>query len=137
MKTTIKTGTPTLLLVAGQRELNLARGVPMPEFLHSLEKFAKLADFQSIANPIPPKIAITGVALMMNLPADHAIYVEIIPQEPSKVNDILFVLAPLQRKTKAQPNAINATIGPYDANKTPLLGACASPIVPKILFLSK
>ena len=73
MNTIASIGTPTWLFDAGQSDLNLALGVPIPEFLHSFEKFEKLADFQSIAIPMPPKIAIIGVALMINLPADQAI----------------------------------------------------------------
>ena len=66
-------GMAGLRLVAGQTDLNLVLGVPMPDRRHSLTKEVKSAPCQSIARPIPPTTAIAGVALKMNLPADHAI----------------------------------------------------------------
>ena len=108
----MRTGIPDCCFVAGHKDLNLARGVPIPEFRHSLVKLLKLAEFQSITKPIPPRIAIIGVALEINLAADQAIYAEIIPQDPKRVRVLLSVLEPLHKNTKAQPNAISDTIGP-------------------------
>ena len=65
-------GTPGLALVAGQIDLNLVPGVPIPEFLQALLKAEKFALPHSIDIPIPPATAIDGVALMMNLPAVQA-----------------------------------------------------------------
>ena len=70
---TIRTaGTPGLAFEAGQIDLNLDLGVPIPEFLHTLLKAEKLAAPQSIEIPIPPTTAIAGVALMMKRPAVQA-----------------------------------------------------------------
>ena len=68
--------------VAGQIDLNLVLGVPIPERRHSLTKEEKLAPSQSIIRPIPPTTAIAGVALKMNLPADQAMYVAMTTHRP-------------------------------------------------------
>ena len=130
-------GIPGRALEAGQRDLKRVLGVPIPELRHTLAKDGKLAAPQSMEIPMPPTTAITGVALMMKRPADHAMYVAIMVQRPSRVSSDLFFLLPLHNSKNAQPIAIKATMGPYDANRTPRSGAWASPMVPKILFLEK
>ena len=130
-------GIPGRDFVAGHIDRNLVRGVPIPEFLQTLEKAEKFALPHSIEIPMPPETAMTGVAFMMNRPADQAMYVAINAHSPRRVMLDLFRLVPRQRRTKAHPIAIRATIGPYDANSTPLSGACASPIVLNILFFEK
>ena len=105
-------GTPGRALVAGHRDLNRVLGVPIPEFLHTLAKDGKLADPHSMEIPIPPTTAITGVALMMKRPADHAMYVAIMVQSPNRVNSDLFFLLPLHNSKNAQQIAMRATIGP-------------------------
>ena len=101
-----------LLFVAGQIDLNLVLGVPIPDRRHSLTKEEKLAPSQSIIRPIPPTTAIAGVALMMKRPADHAMYVAIMVQRPRRVSSDLFFLLPLHNSKNAQPIAIKATMGP-------------------------
>ena len=133
----IMAGTPGRALVAGHKDLKRVLGVPIPEFLHTLANAGKLADPQSIDIPMPATAAIAGVALIMNRPADHAMYVAIIVQRPRRVSSDLFFRLPLHNSKNAHPIAIIATTGPYDANNTPLSGAWASPIVPNILFLEK
>ena len=64
-------GIPGRALVAGHRDLKRVFGVPIPEFLQTLENADMLAALHSIEIPIPPTTAIAGVALMMNRPADH------------------------------------------------------------------
>ena len=99
-------------LDADQTERNLALGVPMPEMRQTFENLEKFAEFHIIAIPIPPTTAIAGVALMMNLPAVHAMYVAIITQRPNNVLLGLFFRAPLNNRTMPQPIAIKATTGP-------------------------
>ena len=123
--------------MAGHKDLNLVLGVPMPEFLLTLVNAEKFALSHSIEIPMPPAMAITGVALMMNRPAVQAMYVAMLAHSPSRVRLDLFLLIPLHSNTNAQPIAIREIIGPYDAKRTPLSGACASPIVLKILFFEK
>ena len=108
----IMAGTPGRALEAGQRDLKRVLGVPIPEFLHTFVKEGKLAAPQSMEMPIPPTTAITGVALMMKRPADHAMYVAIMVQRPSRVSSDLFFLLPLHNSKNAQPIAIRATMGP-------------------------
>ena len=62
---------PGRALVAGHRDLKRVLGVPIPEFLQTLENVGRLAAPHSIEIPIPPTTAKAGVALMMNRPADH------------------------------------------------------------------
>ena len=70
--TMIIAGTPGLAFVAGQSDLNRVPGVPIPELRHAFVKEEKFALPHSMDIPIPPATAIGGVALMMNLPAAHA-----------------------------------------------------------------
>ena len=105
-------GTPGRALVAGHRDLKRVLGVPIPEFLHTLVKAGKLAAPHSMEIPIPPTTAITGVALIMKRPADHAMYVAIMVQSPRRVRSDLFFLLPLHNSKNAQPIAIRATMGP-------------------------
>ena len=67
----IMAGMPGRALVAGHRDLKRVLGVPIPEFLQTLENVGRFAALHSIEIPIPPTTAIAGVALMMNRPADH------------------------------------------------------------------
>ena len=84
----------------------------MPERRHSLAKEEKLAPFHIMAIPRPPTTAMAGVALKMNLPADHAMYVATMTQIPRSKWLWRSLLAPRQIRTRAHPTAINATIGP-------------------------
>ena len=77
-------GIAGLPLVAGQTDLNLVLGVPIPERRHSLTKDVKSAPSQSIIRPMPPTTAMAGVALKMNLPADHAMYVAMMTHSPRR-----------------------------------------------------
>ena len=108
----IMAGTPGRALEAGQRDLKRVLGVPMPEFRHTLVKDGRLAALHSMEIPIPPTTAITGVALMMKRPADHAMYVAIMVQRPRRVSSDLFFLLPLHNSRNAHPIAIKATMGP-------------------------
>ena len=130
-------GMPGLLLLAGQIERNRVRGVPIPERRHSLAKPTKLARCHIDEIPIPPTTAIAGVALKMKRPAEKAMYAAMNTQRPRSISPCFSFLAPFHIMIKATPIEIRNTIGPYEAKRTPRLGACASPIVPKILFLEK
>ena len=122
-KTSRSAGTVECFLVAGQTDLKRVRGVPIPERRHSLTKPEKSAAFHNIAMPRPPTTAIAGVALKMNLPADHAMYVAIRTHSPSSRLLCCSRRAPRHISNNAQPTAMSATIGPYEAKRTPLLGA--------------
>ena len=73
----------------------------------------------------------------MKRPADQAMYIAIRTHNPRRIWLCFSLRAPRHNNITATIIAINETIGPYDAKRTPLLGACASPIVPNILFLEK
>ena len=122
-RTRSSAGTAECFLVAGQTDLRRVRGVPIPERRHSFAKPVKSALFHIMAMPRPPTTAIAGVALKMNLPADHAMYVAISTHSPSSRLLWRSRRAPLHISKIAQPTAMSATIGPYEANRTPLLGA--------------
>ena len=73
MKTSINAGIIGCFWLAGRIELKRVRGVPIPDRRHSLTKPEKFAIFHKDEIPRAPTIAMAGVALKINRPADHAI----------------------------------------------------------------
>ena len=130
-------GTPGCLRPARIVELNLAREPLTPIRLHVFEKALTPLERHSPTIAAAPMMAITGVALNMNRPADQAMY-DAKRIHIDKTMCVCFrVRNPRHREMKPMPNANMNTSGPKFANNCPRLGACASAIVPNTLFLEK
>ena len=123
MNTSTSAGIIGFFALAVLAERKRALGVPIPARRHSLMKPEKSAIFQSAAIPMAPTTAIAGVALRINLPAVQAMYEAIITHRPARERPCFSSRAPRHSKMNAQPRAIRVTIGPKEANSTPLLGA--------------
>ena len=136
-RTMIAAGTPGLDLLAEKVLLNLALGEPTPVFFQCLTNSVGFAYAHIAVRPTPPTTAIGGPALNMKRPAVHDMYDATTIHVPN-VNEARFsFLPPLHISIRPYPMAAMVTMGPNDANRIPLSGAWASPIVEKTLFLEK